>query len=198
MVIPAWHSSRIGERRSPQRSPVRQPGGGILAGRIRGGFRADIDESIRDVYNPVSFVGLRSRAFACHERVTAGALKKTRSRARSKRNRFWRVRYRRRRLLAVLVLACLFFGIGTQAAAFFKAEGTGSVGTVERSETPSFVPATFEELLAQGDSGTIPADETRSPAHDTMKDLAASSSRKRTNETGDGPARKVALEARKE
>jgi hypothetical protein len=25
------------------------------------GFRADIDESIRDVYNPVSFVGLRSR-----------------------------------------------------------------------------------------------------------------------------------------
>ena len=41
-----------------------------------GGFRADIDESIRDVYNPVSFVGLRSRAFACHERVTAGDLKK--------------------------------------------------------------------------------------------------------------------------
>ena len=37
-------------------------------------FRADIDESIRDVYNPVSFVGLRSRALACHERVTAGDL----------------------------------------------------------------------------------------------------------------------------
>jgi hypothetical protein len=39
-----------------------------------GGFRADIDESIRDVYNPVSFVGFRSRAIACHERVTAGGL----------------------------------------------------------------------------------------------------------------------------
>jgi N-acetylglucosamine-6-sulfatase len=35
-----------------------------------------------------------------------------------------RTRYRRRRLLAVLVLACLFIGIGTLAAAFFKAEGS--------------------------------------------------------------------------
>ena len=41
---------------------VRQTSGGeTLAWRIRGGLRADIDESIRDVYNPVSFVGLRSR-----------------------------------------------------------------------------------------------------------------------------------------
>jgi hypothetical protein len=39
-----------------------------------GVIRTDIDESIRDVYNPVSFVDLRSRAFACHERVTAGGL----------------------------------------------------------------------------------------------------------------------------
>src|SRR5215203_3669516 len=132
-------------------------------------FRADIDESIRDVYNPVSFVGLRSRAFACHERVTAGALKKTRSRARSKRSRFWRARYRRRRLLAGFVLACLFFAIGTQAAAFFKGEEAGSVGTTEPSGSPGFVPASFEGLLAQEDSGTIPTDETRA-----KKDLASS------------------------
>jgi hypothetical protein len=39
-----------------------------------GKFRADIDESIRDVYNPVSFVDMRSGVFACHERVTAGGL----------------------------------------------------------------------------------------------------------------------------
>ena len=37
-------------------------------------FRADIDESIRDVYNSVSFVDMRSRAIACHERVMVGGL----------------------------------------------------------------------------------------------------------------------------
>src|SRR5918995_608590 len=188
MVTPTWHRSRIGERRSPQRSSVRHPGG----------FRADIDESIRDVYNLVSFIGLRSRAFACHERVTAGALKKTRSRARSKHSRLMRARYRRRRLLAVVVLACLFFGIGTQAAALFEAEGAGSAGTAETSGSPRFVPAALEDLIAQGDSSTIPADEIRAPGHKTTKDLAASSSRKPTNETGDQPARKEALEASRE
>ena len=124
-------------------------------------------------------------------------MKKTGSRARSKRSRLRRARYRRRRLLAVLVLACLFFGIGTQAAAFFKAEGADSAGTAETAGSPGFVPATFEGLLAQGDSSTIPADETSSPAHDATKDLAASSSRRPANETGNRPARKVALEARK-
>jgi hypothetical protein len=37
--------------------------------------------------------------------------------------------------LAVLVLACLFFGIGTQAAAFFKAEGAGSADTAETAKS---------------------------------------------------------------
>ena len=39
-----------------------------------GVIRTDIDESFRDVYNTVSFVDLRLRAFACHDRVTAGGL----------------------------------------------------------------------------------------------------------------------------
>jgi LCP family protein required for cell wall assembly len=124
-------------------------------------------------------------------------LKKTRSRARSKRLRWRRARYRRRRLLAVLVLTCLFFGIGTQAAAFFEAEGASSTGTAETAGSPGFVPATFEGLLAQGDSSTIPADETRAPAHETTKDLAASRTREPTTETRDQSARKGALEARK-
>jgi LCP family protein required for cell wall assembly len=161
-------------------------------------FRTDIDESIGDVYNPVSFVDLRSRAFACHERVTAGALKKSSRRARSKHSRLKRARYRRRRLLAVLVLVCLFFGIGTQAAAFFEAEGADSAGTAETAESPGFVPATFEGLLERGDPNTIPADETRAPANEKMKDLASSRSRVPTTETGDRPARKEALEARKQ
>jgi polyisoprenyl-teichoic acid--peptidoglycan teichoic acid transferase len=109
-----------------------------------------------------------------------------------------RARYRRRRLLAVVVLACLFFGIGTQAAALFEAEGAGSAGMAETGGSPRFVPAALEDLIAQGDFSTIPADEFRAPAHKTTKDLAASSSRKPTNETGDQPARKEALEASRE
>ena len=125
-------------------------------------------------------------------------MKKTRSRARSKRSRWKRARYRRRRLLAVLVLACLFFGTGTQAAAFFEAEGADSAGTAKTAGSPGFVPVTFEGLLAQGDSGTIPADETRAPAHETAKDLASSRSRKPITEAKDQSARKAAHEARLE
>ena len=118
-------------------------------------------------------------------------MKKTRSRARSKRNRFWRARYRRRRLLGGFVLACLFFTIGTQAAAFFKGEEAGSVGAKETAGSPGFVPVTFEGLLAQEDSGTIPTDEAK-------KNLASSRSRELATETRDQSARKEALEARKQ
>jgi polyisoprenyl-teichoic acid--peptidoglycan teichoic acid transferase len=125
-------------------------------------------------------------------------LKKTRSRARSKHSRLMRARYRRRRLLAVVVLACLFFGIGTQAAAFFKAEGADSAGTAETAGSPRFVPAGFEGLLAQGDSSTIQVDETSAPGHETTKDLASARNREPTAETRNPSARKEALEARKE
>ena len=125
-------------------------------------------------------------------------MKKTRSRARSKRSRWRRARHRRRRLLAVLVLACLFFGIGMQAAAFFKAEEADSAGTPETARSPGYVPVTFEGLLAQGDSSTILADETRAPAHETTKDLASSRSRKPTTKAKDQSARNVASEARLE
>jgi LCP family protein required for cell wall assembly len=124
-------------------------------------------------------------------------LKKTRSRARSKRNRFWRARYRRRRLLAGFVLACLFFGIGTQAAVFFKGEGAGSASATETSGSSGFVPVTFEGLLAQEDPSTIPADEARASAHKTKKVLASSRSRKPTAKSRKPSARKEAVEARK-
>ena len=99
--------------------------------------------------------------------------------------------------MAVLVLVCLFFGVGTQAAAFFKAEDAGSAGAAESSGSPGFVPAAFEGLLAQGDSSTPPADEIRSPAKEPTKDLSASSGREPTKETREA-ARKLALERRKE
>jgi polyisoprenyl-teichoic acid--peptidoglycan teichoic acid transferase len=124
-------------------------------------------------------------------------LKKTRSRARSKRSRLRQARYRRRRLVAVLVLVCLFFGIGTQAAAFFKAEDAGSAGAAESSGSSGFVPAAFEGLLAHGDSSTPPADKLSTPAKEPTKDLAASSVREPTKESKEA-ARKRALERRKE
>jgi polyisoprenyl-teichoic acid--peptidoglycan teichoic acid transferase len=79
-----------------------------------------------------------------------------------------------------------------------KGEGAGSAGAVETAESPGFVPAAFEGLLAQGDSGTIPAGENRAPVRKTTQDLAASSSREPNNQTGDRSARKVAPEARRE
>jgi len=85
-----------------------------------------------------------------------------------------------------------------QAAAFFKAEGAGSAGAAETAGSPSFVPASFGGLLAQGDSSTIPADETRAPAHKTVKDLASSRSREPTTEAKNRSTRKAAPEARLE
>ena len=99
--------------------------------------------------------------------------------------------------MAVLVLSCLFFSIGTQAAAFFKAEDAGSAGAAEPSGSPGFVPAAFEGLLAQGDSSTLPAEEIRAPAKEPTKDLSASSGREPTKENREA-VRKLALERKKE
>jgi len=79
-------------------------------------------------------------------------------------------------------------------AVFMKAEEAGSTGAVEMTESPGFVPAAFEGLLAKEDSGTIPAGD----APERTKDLAASSSREPTDETEDRYARKAALETRRE
>lgn len=132
-------------------------------------LRTGMDASVRDVYNPVSFVGLRPMAFVCHAGVTTGALKKTRSRPRSKRSRSRRARYRRRRFFAVVVLACLFFGIGAQAAAYFESDSTQSESSASKAKTAK-----------------------------TTERLAASRSRKPATETGDRSTRKAARKARQE
>jgi polyisoprenyl-teichoic acid--peptidoglycan teichoic acid transferase len=112
-------------------------------------------------------------------------LKKKRSRSRSKRSRWRRARYRRRRFHAVVVLACLFFGLGTQAAAILESEDVGSESPASKAEdagSPGFVPTAFEGLLAQGDSGTTPADEASTAARKKTENLAASGKREPTNE----------------
>src|SRR5215210_3356260 len=73
-------------------------------------------------------------ACACRERAMAGDSKKRKRRPRSKRSRWNRARYRRRRFYAVLVLACLFFGIGTQAAAYFEPENTQAASSANRAK----------------------------------------------------------------
>ena len=128
-------------------------------------------------------------------------MKKKRSRSRSKRSRWRQARYRRRRFHAVVVLACLFFGLGTQAAAILESEDVGSESPASKAEdagSPGFVPTAFEGLLAQGDSGTTPADEAPIPARKKAQDLAASGKREPANEAEKQSDRREALEARRE
>jgi polyisoprenyl-teichoic acid--peptidoglycan teichoic acid transferase len=99
----------------------------------------------------------------------AGVSKKRKRRPRSKRSRWNRARYRRRRFYAALVLACLFFGVGTQAAAYFEPEGDQAGGPAEGVATVK-----------------------------TSERLAASRDKKQPPETGDGAARKAAREDRQE
>ena len=65
------------------------------------------------------------------------------------------------------MLACLFFGIGTQAAAYFESDGTQSESSASSAKTAK-----------------------------STERLAASGSRKPATETGDRAARKAAREAR--
>src|SRR5215210_3105826 len=106
---------------------------------------------------------------ACRERVMAGDSKKRKRRPRSKRSRWNRARYRRRRFFAVLVLACLFFGIGTQAAAYFEPENTQAASSANRAK-----------------------------AVNETERLAASREKKPPPETVDRPTRKAAKEDRQE
>jgi LCP family protein required for cell wall assembly len=122
-------------------------------------------------------------------------LKKKKNLFRSKRSRKERARYRGRRLVAVVILACLFFGIGTQAAAYFEGGSESSAGT---DGSPGFVPAAFDRLLALGDTSTAPADTPPGPAHKKTENLAASHSRESTTEIKDHSARKAAPEAGQE
>jgi polyisoprenyl-teichoic acid--peptidoglycan teichoic acid transferase len=121
-------------------------------------------------------------------------LKKKRSRSRSKRSRSIRAQYRRRRFYAVVVLAFLFFGLGTQAAAILEPEDVGPEGSaskVEDAGSPGFVPAAFDGLLSEGDPGTTPADKN-------SEDLAASGQRETATKAEKRAERKEAREARQE
>ena len=95
--------------------------------------------------------------------------KKRRHRPRSKRSRWNRARYRRRRFYATVVLACLFFGVGTQAAAYFEPETTQAASSANGAK-----------------------------AVDKTERLAASRDEKPATENRDRAARKAAKEKRQE
>src|SRR5215218_6737215 len=105
---------------------------------------------------------------ACRERVMARISKKRKRRPRSKRSRWNRARYRRRRFYAVLVLACLFFGVGTQAAAYFEPETT----QVASSATASKSVNKTERLAASRDKKQASENRDRA-AREAAKQEAA-------------------------
>jgi LCP family protein required for cell wall assembly len=111
----------------------------------------------------------------------AGVSKKRKRRPRSRRSRWIRARYRRRRFFAALVLACLFFGVGTQAAAYFEPETTQAASSANRAKSVN----STEHLAASRE---------RNPAAEN-KDRAA---RKAAAEDRKAAARKARQEAAKQ
>src|SRR5215204_124692 len=109
-----------------------------------------------------------------------------------------RARYRRRRLVAVAILAGLFFGIGAQAEVFFhtdRIEPENSANQAEALGDSSVVPAALQSD-ALGGSTTRPAEETRAPAYDTSEGLVASRSQEPTTVGKDESARKANHQAK--
>lgn len=105
-----------------------------------------------------------------------------------------RARYRRRRLVAVTILAGLFFGIGMQAAVFFQAdpiEAENSANRVEKAGASSAVPTTFQGG-ALGGATTMPAEETSAHADQTTEDMAGTNSQEPKDEAADQAANHAA------
>ena len=100
-----------------------------------------------------------------------------------------RARYRRRRLVAVTILAGLFFGIGMQAAVFFQADpiqAENSANRVEKVRASSVVPTAFQGGAASG-ATTMQAEEIRDHDDETTEALVGS----RTQEPKDESAGKA-------
>ena len=104
------------------------------------------------------------------------------------RRREQRARYRRRRLAAVAILAGLFFGVGTQVAVFFQADGIeakNAAHRVGRVGTAQGGPSSYQGSLgAINNSTTISAEEGHAPAYETTGGLVASRSQEPTTKDG--------------
>jgi LCP family protein required for cell wall assembly len=98
--------------------------------------------------------------------------------------------------VAIIILACLFFGIGTQAAAYFAGEPENSAGSAGADRSAGIVPAAFDRLFALGDSSTVPPDTANAPAHKKTENLAAPRGPKPTTEPRVHSASKAIHEAK--
>jgi polyisoprenyl-teichoic acid--peptidoglycan teichoic acid transferase len=96
-----------------------------------------------------------------------------------------RARYRRRRFVAVAILAGLFFGIGAQAGVFFHADRIDAENSGNRAATAGssgVVPISSHSTLgAVGGPTTIP-EEDHGSAYETTEGLVASRSQEPTTE----------------
>src|SRR5919107_645602 len=122
---------------------------------------------------------------ACRERVMARVSKKRKRRPRSQRSRWNRARYRRRRFYAVLVLACLFFGVGTQAAAYFEPETTQVASSADGAKSVN----TTERLAASRDN---------KPATENSERAAREAAKEKRQEAAREKRQEAAKEAKEE
>src|ERR687889_2410499 len=122
---------------------------------------------------------------ACRERVMARVSKKRKRRPRSQRSRWNRARYRRRRFYAVLVLACLFFGVGTQAAAYFESETTQVASSADGAKSVN----TTERLAASRDN---------KPATENSERAAREAAKEKRQEAAREKRQEAAKEAKEE
>jgi LCP family protein required for cell wall assembly len=111
--------------------------------------------------------------------------KKRKRRPRSQRSRWNRARYRRRRFYAVLVLACLFFGVGTQAAAYFEPETTQVASSADGAKSVN----TTERLAASRDN---------KPATENSERAAREAAKEKRQEAAREKRQEAAKEAKEE
>jgi len=111
--------------------------------------------------------------------------------SRSERRQQKRARYRRRRVVAVAILAGLFLGIGAQAGVFLHADRIEAENSAKRAGpagSSGVVPTSFQRSFgALGGSTTM--EETHAPAYETTEGLVASRSQEPT--TKDESAREA-------
>jgi LCP family protein required for cell wall assembly len=104
--------------------------------------------------------------------------------SRSERRQQKRARYRRRRFVAVAILAGLFFGIGAQIGVFLHTDRIETENSANRAGpvgSTGAVPTSSQRPFGALDgSTTMPAEETRAPAYETTEGLVASRSQEPT------------------
>ena len=111
--------------------------------------------------------------------------------SRAERYRRKRVRYRRRRLAAVVIVGVLFFAVGVQGAAFVQSdrvEPERAAGVPQKAESPSVEPAAFKtSSKASVEHSALSAEMTQATAKVKVAEQVAPRSQKPKEEDKPAP-----------